>query len=448
MISPETGLDWVDGFIDRIRPYVFVRESDGVLIRMPNEAFKLNSSGAAILARLLETGGIREILAARDGDSGFAEELRIFFENLSVVLGGRYCEEFVSGAIEKVAFRLGYIELPVLSEIALTYRCNIRCRFCYAACRQDERRRVRDRSSEMNTQSVRRVLRKIRFEGEVPSVSFTGGEPLLRRDLPDLIRFASRKLGMRVNLITNATMIDDRTARNLHRSGLASAQVSIEAPEAALHDRIVGSSGAFSRSVAGLQALNRAGIFVHPHITICSLNQDFAPRMARFSRSLGMSRFSANLVIPAGRGSDRDLQVSYERIGPILNRIQQEAEREGVKFMWYSPTPLCLFNPIANQLGNKGCSACEGLLSVDPRGNVLPCSSWPEPLGNLLDLPFRDIWFSERAVSLRRKQAAHIQCRTCVHFPVCHGACPLYFQVNGYRELEFQFNRMKQEVPA
>ncbi|MHC4285942.1 MAG: radical SAM/SPASM domain-containing protein, partial [Planctomycetota bacterium] len=123
--------------------------------------------------------------------------------------------------------------------------------------------------------------------------------------------------------------------------------------------------------------------------------------MARFAKSLGVDRFSLNMIIPAGRGAAVDLAVRYSEVEDIVLGIKSEAEAAGIRFMWYSPTPMCLFNPISNQLGNKGCSACEGLLSVDPFGRLLPCSSWKEPVGNLLLDRFQDLWFSSLGKFLR-----------------------------------------------
>ena len=97
--------------------------------------------------------------------------------------------------------------------------------------------------------------------------------------------------------------------------------------------------------------------------------------------------------------------------------------------MWYAPTPVCLFNPLAHQLGNKCCAACEGLLAIDPQGNLLPCSSWKEPIGSLLKEDFKTLWFGERAKWLRQKSAAPPECDGCVDFALCNGACPLYFNV-------------------
>ncbi len=429
-------LDWVDDFVDRIRHYIHVRLTDRVLIRLPNQAFKLNRTGARVLDHIIRGGSIHDILRARSFDAELPSQLQDFFTDLSRVLNSSICDVYQSPSLERITFGLGYIELPVLSEVALTWRCNIKCRFCYAACSCISEPIEESGLEELSTAGVKRVLDIIRRDAEVPSVSFTGGEPVLRKDLEELIAYASGSLGMRVNLITNGTLITGETARDFKEAGLDSAQVSIESPDAGIHDEIVGVRGAFQASVDGLLALKKVGISVHPHATLCQLNASTLPRMAEFAASLDVDRFSLNMIIPAGRGKAEDLAVKYTEIKDTVVNIKSEAEAQGVRFMWYSPTPMCLFNPVSHQLGNKGCSACEGLLSVDPFGRILPCSSWKEPVGNILEEGFKTLWFGERGKFLREKRAAHPECRNCEHFAVCHGACPLYFKVHGYGELE------------
>jgi radical SAM protein with 4Fe4S-binding SPASM domain len=188
--------------------------------------------------------------------------------------------------------------------------------------------------------------------------------------------------------------------------------------------------------VNGLASLRDEGIYVHPHTTLCSLNRDIIESLPAFAKSQGVDRFSLNMVIPAGRALEPDLGISYSEIPAILSRVMSAARIEDVQFLWYSPTPMCLFNPIPLGLGNKGCSACEGLLSVNPDGELLPCSSWPEPVGNLLAEGFNALWFGARARWIREKREAHAGCRACKDFALCHGACPLYFKANGYKEIE------------
>jgi radical SAM protein with 4Fe4S-binding SPASM domain len=252
----------------------------------------------------------------------------------------------------------------------------------------------------------------------------------------ELISYAHATLGMRVNLITNGTLIDARAARQLKEAGLASAQVSIEADRASIHDAITDVPGSFEASANGLTALREAGIFVHPHATLCSMNREVAEALPGFAKSLGIDRFSLNMVIPAGRAIEPSLGVAYSEIAAILFRTMAAANKERIRFMWYSPTPMCLFNPIPLGLGNKGCSACEGLLSINPQGELLPCSSWQEPVGNLLKDGFESLWFGARSRWIREKREAHPGCRNCGDFALCHGACPLYFKTNGFAEIE------------
>ncbi len=443
MPSTSIHLNWIDPFVERIRPYVHVRLADRVLIRLPNQAFKLNKTGAQVLHHILQGGSIRDILKARSHDEKLPEQLHSFFSDLSRTLNSSICDAYHSPSLERSTFDLGYIELPILSEVALTGRCNIKCRFCYASCTCTSESDDDSDLEELTTEDVKRVLQIIRQDAEVPSVSFTGGEPVLRDDLTELISYASDSLKMRVNLITNGTLISRNMAENFRSAGLASAQVSIESPDPDVHDSIVGVKNAFNASLEGLYALKAAGISVHPHATLCRLNVHTLLGMSRFTKSLGIDRFSLNMIIPAGRGADQELAVKYTEIKEIVRTIKAEAESESIRFMWYSPTPMCLFNPVSHELGNKGCSACEGLLSVDPYGRLLPCSSWKEPLGNLLEQGFKSLWFGERGRFLRGKCAAHPECRKCEHFAVCHGACPLYFKIHGYSELDDVFEKRK-----
>ncbi|NLM52902.1 MAG: radical SAM protein [Firmicutes bacterium] len=423
-------LAWVDDFLRQIKPYVYLRLRDNVLIRMPNEAFKLNTTGARIVAHILSGGSVLDIIKARADAPETEEQLERFFLDLTRMWNHEICDNYITPAIIRREFTLGYIELPVLSEVAVTSACNIKCRFCYAGCTENKK------ANQLDLKGFKKVLDIIRYEAEVPSVSFTGGEPLLFAELTDLIKYAAQNNGMRVNLITNGTLISGQKARELARAGLASAQVSIESACQEEHDAISGVPGSHDASVAGLQALKEAGVSVHPHITINRLNKEKVADYPEFVRRLGIERFSANLVIPAGRGADAELKVSYTEIGEIIAEIRQAAAAAGVEFMWYSPTPICLFNPVAAGFGNKGCSACEGLLSVDAQGNVLPCSSWPMPLGNLLTEGFTSIWYQKQSVWIRQKKAAPPLCKKCQHFALCQGACPLYFQSHGYGDLE------------
>lgn len=428
-------IDWVDEYVKNVSPYLHVREEDRLLIKIPNEAYKLNPSGVSLLKRLIKGERVRDIVDAYPDREKVAGDIHAFFSDLRAVLKGCYHELDERRAVVKVPFTLGFNTLPVLSEIAVTYRCNLACRFCYAGCgcRKD------NDSSELVTGQLKEILRMIRQEAEVPSVSFTGGEPTLREDLPELVRHAKR-LGMWTNLITNGTLVTAAKAAELKDAGLDSAQVSLEAGTAELHDRIVQHPGAFGLTMEGLKNLHDAGIRVHTNTTISKLNKDELGGILELVKAQGMEKFSMNLLMPQGSAlSDiKELLVRYTEIGELVLDVQRRAGELGLEFMWYSPTPMCIFNPVAHGLGNKGCAACDGLLSIAPNGDILPCSSYPKPVGNLLALRgrFRQEWRKGEFAFFQKKGFAMERCQTCERLAVCNGGCPLYWDEVGAEELE------------
>lgn len=427
-------LEWIDEYTARLRDHVFVREADCLLIKVPNEAHKLNPSAVRLLKRLLDGESILELWDSYDRSPVVRKDLYHFFIGLKQVLQGCLNERNLPQAVVSRPFSHEFNTLPVLSEVAITYRCNLNCRFCYAGCSCTT---GSGKGYEMTSEEALRVLRIIRHEAQVPSVSFTGGEPLLRRDLPDLIRYAREELGLRVNLITNGTLLDGTTARTLKQAGLNSAQVSLESPDGAVHDELTQVQGSHRRTAAAIRRLLDTDIVVHCNTTINRVNMGSVSAMPEFAKSLGLERLSMNLVIPCGSSGTayQEVNLRYREIPELIVEIQAAARRNGMEFMWYSPTPACIFNPIEHRLGNKGCAACDGLLSVSPAGDVLPCSSWPEPVGNLFREEFEAIWNSVRARRLREKQFAAPICHDCEDFSLCQGGCPLYWRYFGCDEL-------------
>jgi radical SAM protein with 4Fe4S-binding SPASM domain len=288
----------------------------------------------------------------------------------------------------------------------------------------------------MTLAEIERIIRIFKEEAKIPFFSFTGGEPLLRNDLEAMIGYASR-LGLSVNLITNGTLADPRRARGLFRAGLRTVQVSVESPREEVHDRLVARDGAFRGTLEGIANLRAAGISVQTNTTINALNAADAPFMPAFLTGLGVKRFAMNLYIPSAVDTSNaaELHIPYSRAGAIVDAVRKSARAYGMIFYWYSPLPHCHYNTIARGLGNKSCAAMDGLLSVSPAGDILPCSSYPEAMGNLLSENFTDIWFSARAKHFKNKEYAPAECTGCGSFTACQAACPLYWRYAGTGEI-------------
>ena len=186
-----------------------------------------------------------------------------------------------------------------------------------------------------------------------------------------------------------------------------------------------------------MRIFKNLGLHVHTNTTLNKLNIEESVHFPEFVKNtLQLDRFSMNLIIPAGSSTiHSDLVINYSDVGPIILEIQKQSRFHNVEFMWYSPIPMCMFNTVTNELGNKGCAACDGLISVAPNGDVLPCASYDEPVGNLHKESFQDIWQGKQAVFFRDKIFAHSICTNCDSLAVCNGGCPLYWRNIGYKEL-------------
>lgn len=432
-------LRWADELIERSRPHLLVRPEDELLIRIPNHPIKLNPTGLRIMQAMLDEGlGVAAVLA-REGDSPQTRrELHWFFTDVRAWLSDGLGEGLGRRAVVHEPFSADWLRYPVISEVALTYRCDLACRFCYAGCARGGLPEGWDEGRTLSDGAIREVLATIRRDAHCPSVSFTGGEPTLRPGLPGLVRRA-KDLGLCVNLITNGQRLTGRLAGALADAGLDSAQVSLEGPDAATHDGLVRRAGAYDRLWAGIDRLRERGVRVHTNTTVNRANSGRLEEVVDLVAARGLDRLTMNLMLPCGSGEAAagDLLLPYSAAGDVVLAARDRAKTRGVRFVWYSPLPACLFNTVAHGLGNRGCAAADGLLHVSPAGDVLPCSSFrhDEGLGNLQEQPFDTIWGTEAARAFRARRHLPAACGGCQDAELCQGACLLYWRACGTREL-------------
>lgn len=420
---------FVSSFVESTREFVFVRPEDKLLILRPNRVHYLNNTAVTILHALynqkqVDIASLAAQMAARYRvpEGRIVQDLDKLLHSLSLILQDKIpC----APAVKTTSFGTHRPKYPVLSEIAVTYRCENRCFFCYAS--SPRRGGV---VPEMDTNEVTVVLDKIVDQARVPTVSFTGGEPTLRPDLPELIAYAKRR-GLRANLITNGLRCADESyVASLAEAGLNSAQVSLEAGDAPTHDAVVAHAGAFEKTVQGVRNLKAAGIHTHTNTTINGRNRHALPALIDFLSDMGQEYLSMNMVIRTG-GAVGVPDIRYDEIGEVVLPLKQHAEERGMRFVWYSPVPYCLFNSVAHGLGSQSCAAADGLLSIAPDGQVLPCSSFEEGIGSLLKEDFAAIWNRRESRYWRNKDFLPPGCRRCEMVDLCCGACPLYWDEQG-----------------
>jgi len=310
---------------------------------------------------------------------------------------------------------------PYRMDCALTYRCNNDGTHCY---------NVRSRApQEMTTAEWKQTLDHLWKIG-VPHIVFTGGEPTLRPDLPELIAHAERN-GQITGMNTNGRRLKDPAfVQALVDAGLDHVQITLESHDEAIHDHLVAHPGAWRETVAGLRNALASRLFVMTNTTLLRENSPHLAETMRFLGDLRVPTVGFNALIYSGRGVSVGTGLHESDLPPLLDIVRDATDRSGQRLIWYTPTQYCHFDPLEADLGLKGCTAARYAMCTEPDGSVLPCQSYYTPLGHILRDSWDSIWNHDLALSLRERRNLDAACRSCELLETCGGGCPLAYQAN------------------
>ena len=255
---------------------------------------------------------------------------------------------------------------------------------------------------------------------------FTGGEPSLRQDLPELIAHA-QSIGQITGLNTNARRLSDKKfVQELVGAGLDHVQVTVESHLPDIHDQMVRARGAWKQTIAGLENALDSPLFVMTNTTMLTHNSPYLADTLHFLAALGVPTIGLNALIYSGRGRTAGSGLEEHALTPLLEVAQQITQANHQRLIWYTPTQYCQFDPMQLELGVKGCTAALYNMCIEPDGSVIPCQSYYRPIGNMLQNAWNEIWNHDLAIYLRERRYMPEKCSTCSLQTECGGGCPLY----------------------
>jgi radical SAM protein with 4Fe4S-binding SPASM domain len=314
---------------------------------------------------------------------------------------------------------------PLRVDLALTFRCQNNCVHCYAGGPHE--------TVELNTNEWKQIIDRLHEIG-VFILTFTGGEPTLREDLPELLLYTQNK-GMVTGLVTNGRKLKNKAyVETLQKSGLDFVQVTLESHDPGIHDLMTASKGSWAETVAGVKNAVPTRIYVTTNTTLSKHNAPDFLETIDFLKKLGVSAFGCNSLIYSGKANQisEEFALPIETLNELLPKIQTKANRLGLKFLWYTPTQYCRFDPVKLGLGVKSCTAAMINICVGPNGDVYPCQSYFESLGNILKEDWQKIWNHPLAKQIRNREYVESKCKDCPQLQICGGGCPLELQNKKY----------------
>lgn len=305
---------------------------------------------------------------------------------------------------------------PYRMDLAITYRCNNDCAHCYNG---------RPRQyPELSTKEWFTILDHL-WELGIPHIVFTGGEPTLRDDLPELIHHAEQN-GQITGLNSNGRKLRDKAyLQKLIDAGLDHVQITLESHDPAIHDEMVRHPGAWQETVEGIRNAVQSQLYVMTNSTMLKNNSPYMDKTLEFLADLGLKTVGLNALIYSGKGKNVGTGILESELKELLVTAQRITNHHEQRLIWYTPTQYCHFDPEMLSLGVKGCTAALYNMCIEPDGSVIPCQSYYQSLGNILSEDWNKIWNHDLAVKLRERKLSPAKCTGCSMFAECGGGCPL-----------------------
>ncbi len=296
-----------------------------------------------------------------------------------------------------------------------TRACNLSCVHCYRDAGAAE-------SGELTTAEGKKLLEEIARAGFKIMV-FSGGEPLIRPDIYELIAYA-KKLGLRPVLGTNGILITSETAARLKEAGAACAGISLDSRDKAKHDWFRGYEGAWEETMKGIAACREVGLPFQIHTTVMTWNEEEVTAITDLAVELGAVAHHIFFLVPTGRGKDiEETTLKTRQYEALLERILAKQAEVPIEL---KPTCAPQFMRIARQKGipmrfTKGCLAGTTYCVILPGGDVHPCPYLPLKAGNVREAPFDAIWRDSTLFDALRHQPLKDGCGRCGYGDICGG---------------------------
>jgi radical SAM protein with 4Fe4S-binding SPASM domain len=325
------------------------------------------------------------------------------------------------------------ITKPRIVAFEVTRKCRYNCIHCRAAASKES-------TKEYLTKEQCKQILFFLAEYNKCVVILTGGEPMERKDIYELIEYGN-DIGHKMALATSGYLINDDSAKKLKNAGVLTISFSIDGSDAASHDSFRRTAGAFETTLAAIEKAKKNNIKFQINTTITHSNLEHVPKIAQLAQKLSAYCFNPFILVPTGRGAAISNEILepgiYERLLYDLAEIKKQSPIEvrvtcGPQFSRI----MAQKNPKAFSIKNrhKGCMAGGEFAFVSYRGDIQTCGFLDIPAGNLIDSDynFANIWESSAFLNdIRNVSLYQGKCGQCEYVESCGGCRARAYAMTG-----------------
>lgn len=309
-----------------------------------------------------------------------------------------------------------------------TNACNMYCDHCYrdAGCKAEE---------ELSTAEAKTLLEQI-ARANFKIMIFSGGEPLMRPDIVELVAYAT-SLGLRPVFGTNGTLITLDMAQKLKDAGAMGMGISLDSMDKEKHNQFRKFPGAWEGAVQGMRNCRAVGLPFQIHTTVMEWNNHELEALTDFAVAEGAVAHHFFFLVPTGRAKTIEAEsLRAEAYEEALTRIMKKQQQVDIEL---KPTCAPQFLRIADQMGLKtrfrrGCLAGTAYCIISPKGKVQPCAYLNMELGDVRQIPFDEIWKNSPVLNKLRTMEYSGGCGSCQYKRACGGcrARAAYYHEGDY----------------
>jgi len=306
--------------------------------------------------------------------------------------------------------------IPLVMSWNVTRECNMKCSHCYINATEKKL------AHELTTTEGKKLIDQI-CQVSKPLLILSGGEPLLRPDIYELIQYGTSK-GLKMGLGSNGSLIDDTVAAKLKAAGIATVSISLDSHIPTQHDEFRGVSGSWEKAVNACKALRKNNVLVQVNTTLTQQNYDQIDDIMSLAEEIGVENFHLFFLVPTGRGA-KLTDISPQKYEDMITNTFAKVAKHKLNVR---PSCAPQFMRIAKGMGLdmrqwvRGCMAGLYYCRIYPNGDVTPCPYLPVKLGNVQEKAFKEIWFNSPIFkALRDPTALKGKCGKCEFGSLCGG---------------------------
>ena len=312
----------------------------------------------------------------------------------------------------------------LLMQFHITGRCNLRCKHCYRTegdiepLSYDEVINVIEQYKTLRNSYNRQ--HGIKKRGHI---NITGGEPFYRKDIREILRYlGDNKEYFSYGVLSNGALIDDEIIKILKETEVSFVQLSIDGNRE-MHDSLR-APGDYDRTMKKAELLEKNGIKTYISFTANKENMRYIPYVAKECRKRKITKLWSDRIVPIGNGEElQSLSITKDDMHDYIS-CMKKAQGSFVTRKLHPKTVVTMNRALQfmNSDGNiYSCSAGDSLITVDEKGDIMPCRRMPVICGNIRESTLSQVYYDNDVFKKLRARLIPEECKDCRYSNMCRG---------------------------